>query len=78
MKNNLEKLFYFCILVIVSFIAVTYSVHLDTLNKKTQSEMQWFNKQTEYTQMQIDAQKKLIEYQENLEQEELESDGCSH
>lgn len=78
MKNNLEKLFYFCILVIVIFIAVTYSNHLDTLNKKTQSEMQWFNKQTEYTQMQIDAQKKLIEYQENLEQEELESDGCSH
>ena len=78
MKNNLEKLFYFCILVTVIVTAVSYSLHLDTLNKKTQSEMNWFNKQTEYTQMQIDAQKKIIEYQENLEQEELESDGCSH
>ena len=78
MKNNLEKLFYFCILVTVIFTAVSYSLHLDTLNNKTQSEMQWFNKQTEYTQIQIDAQKKLIEYQENIEIEELESDGCSH
>lgn len=78
MKNNLEKLFYFCILVTVIVTAVSYSLHLDTLNKKTQSEMNWFNKQTEYTQMQIDAQKKIIQYQEQLESEPEPEDMCNH
>jgi hypothetical protein len=78
MKNNLEKLFYFCILVTVIFISVSYTVHLDTLNKKTQSEMQWFIKQTEYTQMQIDAQKQLNEYQEKINSEESTEDSCNH